>query len=130
MQYVQVLHAEAHPDIFRPAIDPDSTARFFTDRLAQDRNIVLVASIDEPVIGYVWCEERNNTGSFYAYESHGGHIHHISIHPSHRRRGIGAAPVDRALAMLKARGANRVTVDYWHFNETSRAFFRSAGFSP
>ena len=58
MQHVQTLHAEAYPEIFRRALDPESTARFFADIVTQDRNIVLVASIDERTIGYVWCEER------------------------------------------------------------------------
>jgi ribosomal protein S18 acetylase RimI-like enzyme len=104
MQHVQTLHAEAYHEIFRRVLDPDSTARFFADTLTQDRNIVLVASIDERTIGYVWCEERVSAGSFYAHESHSGHIHHVSVSPSHRRRGVGKTLVDQALAELK-RGA-------------------------
>jgi hypothetical protein len=72
MQHVQTLHAEAYPEIFRSVLDPESTSRFFADIVAQDRNIVLVASIDERTIGYVWCEERISAGSFYAHESIAG----------------------------------------------------------
>jgi ribosomal protein S18 acetylase RimI-like enzyme len=60
----------------------------------------------------------------------GKHIHHVSVSPSHRRRGIGRTLIDHALAALRDRGANRVTVDFWEFNEGSRAFFTSAGFLP
>jgi ribosomal protein S18 acetylase RimI-like enzyme len=130
MQSVQALHAEAYPEVFRGVLDPEATARFFEDTLMQAGNIVLVAAIADSTVGYIWCEERVRAGSFYAQDSHGGHIHHVAVSSEYRRCGVGMALVDRALSALKERGASRVTVEFWDFNEGSRAFFKSAGFLP
>ncbi len=129
MQHVQDVHAEAHPEVFQPVLDPGPAADFFAGVLTSDRNLVLVAEIDGDIAGYVWCEERERAETFYGKAAHTGYIHHISVTPEQRRAGIGKDLVANAVARLQDRGAVRVGVDFWSFNDRARAFFTGLGFA-
>jgi ribosomal protein S18 acetylase RimI-like enzyme len=129
MQCIQDLHAAAHPDVFRPTLDAAAAADFFTDLLANERNLVLVAETAGETIAYIWCEERQSAGSFYGAGAHTGYIHHISVAPGQRRAGAGRRLVSETLAQMKERGATRVGVDFWTFNDRARALFTGLGFA-
>jgi ribosomal protein S18 acetylase RimI-like enzyme len=129
MQGMQTLHAGAHPEVFKATLDSEPTTAFFTEVLSNDRNIVLVAETSDAIIGYLWCQERLPADSFYARTAHTAYINHLSVDPSHRRRGIGEALVERVMAELKERDVVRVGVDYWTFNRPARSFFASLGFT-
>jgi GNAT superfamily N-acetyltransferase len=50
-----------------------------------------------------------------------------TVHPDYRRRGIGRALVERAVAVARERGLEWVHVDY---EPHLRAFYRACGFTP
>jgi ribosomal protein S18 acetylase RimI-like enzyme len=129
MQHVQAIHAESQPAIFKSVLDAGQTTTFFEEVLSHEFNVVLVAETDGEVAGYVWCQDRPPADSFYAHSAHVGYIDHVSIDPGHRRRGTGAALIAAVLKELKRRGATRVGVDFWSFNEPARSFFAKLGFS-
>ncbi len=128
MQHVQDIHAEAHPQVFMRTLETEPAAAFFSKVLADNMNILLVAEQRGKPIGYVWCEERQPSETFYAHAEHTGYIHHISIKPNDRRRGVGRALVEKALVEMERRGVAHVGVDFWSFNERARAFFAEFGF--
>lgn len=128
MQHVQSIHAAAHPEIFVATLDAAATAKFFHEVLSNEHNLVLVAIISDTVAGYLWCEERSAPASVYRHATRTGYINHISVDPAYRRNGLGRALVEQAFAELKVRGANRIGVDHWAFNDTARSFFDSLGF--
>ncbi|WP_421725667.1 GNAT family N-acetyltransferase [Bauldia sp.] len=128
MQSIQTLHAEAHPEVFKPILDPIPSA-FFADLLSDPRNIVLMAEYDQAVVGYLWCQEHPPADSFYEVSAHTGYINHVAVDVARRRRGIGQALVEAAVAELESRGATRVGVDFWSFNAPARAFFAGLGFA-
>ena len=57
-----------------------------------------------------------------------GFIHHMAVGEAFRRRGIGAALVERALAALKAEGINKVALLVFNRNEAGNAFWEKMGF--
>ncbi len=129
MQSIQDLHAEAHPELFRPTLDPAATASFFADVLAKSSNLVLVAEVAGEAVGYVWCHEHLPVASFYRQAAHTAYINHISVASEHRGKGLGKALVEEVVAILKERGATRIGVDFWSFNDRARAFFTGLGFA-
>ena len=129
MQSIQDLHADAHPEVFRPTLDSGGAADFFAGLLANDHHLLLVAESAGNTIGYVWCEERQSTDSFHRLGAHTGYIHHVAVMPDHRRAGVGRQLIAEAIAKLKKRGATRVGVDFWSFNDRARAFFTGLGFA-
>jgi ribosomal-protein-alanine N-acetyltransferase len=56
------------------------------------------------------------------------HIHTIATHPDHRRAGVGAALLDRALAEGRAAHCNLATLEVRRGNAPAIALYQRAGF--
>ncbi len=126
---VQALHAAAFPERFKP-VGPDTfppgVAR---EILANSNNLVFIAEIDAEAAGYVYAEviSRPETSISYAYQI--VYIHHLSVRSQFQRQGIGSRLIDAVREATRARGIERVTLDFWTFNRTAEAFFKQQGFT-
>ncbi len=58
-----------------------------------------------------------------------GYIYHTAVSPEHRRRGIAAALVDKALAALREQGINKVALVVFSENKDGNAFWEKCGFT-
>lgn len=58
-----------------------------------------------------------------------GYIYHTAVSPMHRRNGIAAALVGRALEALKSCGINKVALVVFDRNEVGNAFWEKQGFT-
>lgn len=63
------------------------------------------------------------------HDSRRGFIHHMAVGEAYRRRGVGRALVEAALAALKAEGINKVALLAFKYNEAGNAFWERMGFS-
>jgi GNAT superfamily N-acetyltransferase len=127
---VQAVHASALPGRFKPP-GPDSfpTAEAAA-LLANSDNIVFLADVDRAAAGYAYAEvvRRAETSLTYAYEA--VYLHHISVRPEYRRRGVGSALLSAVRDSGYGLGIKLLTLDVWSFNEDARAFFQRQGFNP
>lgn len=127
---VQALHAGALPERFKPpgpdTFPPEEVRRI----LLEPRNLIFVAEIDGTPAGYAWAEFVHVAESPLRRAWDEVHLHHISVHPDFRRRGVAAALLDRVKESGRAQGIHLVTLQAWFFNENTRAFFRRQGFVP
>ncbi|MEM1447269.1 MAG: GNAT family N-acetyltransferase [Planctomycetota bacterium] len=57
-------------------------------------------------------------------------IHDFSINPSHRRRGLGQALMQRVLDYADDMGCGKVTLEVRSDNEAAQRLYRAAGFGP
>lgn len=56
-----------------------------------------------------------------------GYLHHLAVHPSHRRKGIGGRLVEHALAALKGAGIGKVHLFIFNTNTSGLAFWEASG---
>lgn len=121
---VQSKHAVALPWLFK---DKDLAREAAEALLRSDRNLVLIASVGGDPAGYIYAEFRafRESPLTFAYEAL--HIHHISVAKAFRRTGIGRALMRRVIAAARARKVDRLTADYWAFNEEAQVFFEGFG---
>ena len=126
---VQALHAEALPWLFKPPGPETFTPADASALLAKPDNLVFLAEVGSDPAGYAYAEvvRRAETPLRYAYDE--VHLHHISVRPAWRRRGVGEALVDAARQAASQRGIALLTLIVWSFNEGARAFFRRQGFT-
>jgi ribosomal protein S18 acetylase RimI-like enzyme len=126
---VQATHAEALPWLFKaPNADtfpPDAAAAI----VARAGAIVLLALVDTRPVGYAYAEvrRRGETGLTKGYES--VYLHHISVRPALRGRGIGSALLAALRSAAAEQGVARLELDVWTFNEPARRFFVRHGFA-
>jgi GNAT superfamily N-acetyltransferase len=91
--------------------------------LAKPDNLVFLAFLDEAPAGYAYAEiiRRPETSLTYPYEMM--HVHHISVRPQFRRRGVGSALLSAVRAWGRDLGIELLTTEVWSFNKDARAFF-------
>ncbi len=127
-RHVQAKHTAALPWLFKD--EPLSVAAAGA-MLEGPRNLVLMAQEAGEGVGYIYAEFRSFPETPYCHAYATAHIHHIAVAPAYRRRGVGRALMQRVVEAAKARGGvDRLTADFWAFNEESRAFFAGFGLAP
>ena len=57
-----------------------------------------------------------------------GYIYHTAVLPQYRKRGIGKALVEHAMAALEKEGINKTALVVFERNETGNAFWERIGF--
>jgi ribosomal protein S18 acetylase RimI-like enzyme len=105
-----------------PVPVPPPERLFFNDRTGADD--VLVALVEGELAGYVKVAPPTDAAS----NAHVQMVHGITVDGAFRRRGVGRALVDAAVAEARARGARRLTLRVLSHNEAALALYESAGF--
>lgn len=88
--------------------------------LHKAKSIVLVAAIEEKIIGSIIVLIRNNI-------SH-ARIYSLNVHPLYRRSGIGSSLMDAAIKLLKEKGFRKITLEAGINNRAARRLYKSRGF--
>jgi ribosomal protein S18 acetylase RimI-like enzyme len=129
---VQLQEAERLVDPRLPA--GEAMADAYVDHLhrwcERSSGTILVAEVDGNVAGFVAVMSRepftepDDPAGTYALVSD------LAVLERFRRRGIGQALLDRALALADANGATEVRVAVLAGNDGARALYQAAGFAP
>jgi len=127
---VQSLHASAVPERFKP-LGPDTFPATAARRLlANPSNLVFIAELDSEPAGYAYAEVVHLPESPLRHAWDEVHLHHISVRPAYRRKGVASVLLDSVRAAADEIGISLVTLQVWSFNEGAQAFFRRQGFTP
>lgn len=87
-------------------------------KLSHDRELILVATIEQQIVGAVM-------GGF---DGHRGWIYSLAVDAAHRRQGIGAALVRQMEALLRERGCLKLNLQVRASNAQVIAFYEELGF--
>ena len=63
------------------------------------------------------------------YDGHRGWVHLLAVAPAHRRRGVGAALMNRAAELLAAAGCPKLNLQVRARSPEAVAFYESLGFA-
>ena len=94
--FVQALHAEAHPDIFRRKPDPAPVSGWFAAAIADPNQRVWLAELDGNTAGYLVLRVIRRPPNPFKFADTYGLIDQIGIDPKARRRGLGRALIETA----------------------------------
>jgi ribosomal protein S18 acetylase RimI-like enzyme len=112
---VTALWREAFPDT--PAHNrPDQDIR---RKLAVQRELFLVAVDGDEVVG----------SAMAGFDGHRGWVYYVAVRVSHRRRGIGAALMQRVEEGLVDIGCSKLNLQVRAGNEEVVAFYRRLGYA-
>jgi GNAT superfamily N-acetyltransferase len=126
---VQAIHWSALPWRFKPPSPETFPPTAAAALLAEPNNLVFIAEVDSLPVGYAYAEviHRPETSFHYAYDM--VFLHHISVRPTHRKRGLGRALMGAVRSAASERGISLLALDVWTFNDEARLFFRRQGFT-
>lgn len=86
--------------------------------LARNEGLSQVAVIDGKIVGTVLA----------GHDGRRGFIHHMAVLPDYRRRHIGHALAETAIAKITAEGIDKTHIFCYQNNETGQNFWRDFGF--
>lgn len=124
-RYVAELFAERLPVLFRRDAAPtvDEERRFITQMQELPRSIVIVAEVDEDIVGML-----DFHGDQRPQRLHAGEFG-MSVSKSWRGRGIGARLLDYMLTWAESEGIRRVELQVMGNNAAAIALYEKAGFA-
>lgn len=128
--FVHGPHVEAHPHYFRPT-DRTEVASLLEQWLGAEDVAAFIARDEvRTPIGYLITRYVDRPPTPLHHRRRYLEIDQIAVDLAHRRRGLAHALVELAREEARRRGADRVHLATWTFNEGARAFFESEGFAP
>jgi len=126
--FVQKIHAEKHPDIFKPVENDGDLKQFFEYILSNDKNYILLAYIDSDPVGYIWISFELRPDNPFTFERKQVYIHHIVVHEEFRGQHIGNALFSEINNIARQKDIYNFALDTWAFNENAQRFFEKLGF--
>lgn len=121
------IHYDFDPLRFMKPVNPEQGyQRWFGSQLEKEDTILLVATDDEGIVGYVYAvfEERNYNDLLDACLK----LHDILVAERGRKRGIGEALIQETFKRGAERGAPRVVLLTASQNESAQRLFKRCGF--
>ena len=124
---MQYLHVEHRPDLYRKIDRPTTTKAWDYEASLEDNNMVMLgAEYEGKIVGFCIVEIRE-TQSKALVPCISAHIRNIAVCEDYRRMGIGKALYHEAVMRGKARGAERVDLKVYSFNDNAIEFYKSLG---
>jgi ribosomal protein S18 acetylase RimI-like enzyme len=126
---IQHFHAGFEPEIFRDPIDKAGLETLYTDILAKDGHVILLADKAGRAGGYLWYEiQHKHTDSLFINERRAIFVHHLYVAPAWTRKGIGRAFVTALKSALKTHNCRNIELDTLSQNAGAIEFYRALGF--
>lgn len=127
---VQKLHSDVHPWRFKEPGPESFTPADAAEFMNRPNRFTYLAYEDDEAKGYIVAEVREYPESGRVFAHAMIYVHHISVRPAARRRGIGKALIAAVKAHGESLGITLLALDTWTFNEQALAFFRDCGLVP
>lgn len=133
MSLLHGMHVEARPDMYVP-VEHIYSREEYMRRASGDGWIALLAEDGGgpeygtgKVIGIVFVELREHT---FMSDERSAYMHDLIVAPDARREKIGTMLYRMAEREARERGAVRLDLAVWSFNEDALAFYRAMGLTP
>lgn len=120
------LHAEYDRDRFTSFANPEGAARFYRSRFDTPESAVLVAEIDDRLVGFAYLE-RDDLNYAELLEN-GAWVHDIFVEEAARSKGIGKALMNAAVNVACEMGAKKLLLSVAVKNIAAQTVFANAGF--
>ncbi len=128
LSQVLEIHAVIRPDLFISGTRKYSGEEL--ESIFQDENRPVFIAEDEEgqVAGYCFCVLQRMEQSANMRESVTLYIDDLCVDERFRRRHVGRALCDYAIAFARRQGCYDVTLNVWEGNDDAIAFYRRLGF--
>ena len=129
LKQVGRVHYEGRPDIFRA--DAQKYDESALTALLQDKNRpILVAEVENSVVGYAFCVLQNTVGDPVLQDKLTVYIDDLCVEETCRGAGVGKVLYQAVLAYAKELGAYNVTLNVWAENKSALKFYEKMGLMP
>lgn len=125
---VQNLHAQLHPELFKP-FNRASMEKALEQDAANPNCRIFVAKKNEHFIGYILCLIKEVKENAFYYSFNTLYIDQLCVLKEHQKSGAGKLLMEKAEETALKHSIHRVELDHWSRNTVAAAFFRKNGYS-
>lgn len=126
MQKLHKVHVSGRPDLYIDMEHPYSKQKF--EEMVQDENFISILAEDgENITGICFASMRQRS---MMVDMCTAYMEDLVVDDSCRRQGIATALFRHAQQEAKRKGAKRLDLMVWAFNEDALAFYRKMGMTP
>jgi diamine N-acetyltransferase len=125
---VQSLHADAHPDVFKPVDLPGATAAFRAWLADPAWYFMLVVDDDGAPTGYVGAHVIEYPENPFMPGRAFLRLDQMAVLPECEGRGYGRALVRAVVDLARTLGIEEVQLSVWAFNERAQRLYQREGF--
>ena len=125
---LHALHQQARPDLFAPCRHL-FTREEFESMLGDPRQILLIAEAGGAPAGICAARLAQPPDCPFLHPAKALHIGDLFVEEGYRRRGVGRALLEAAQRLGREKGAQRLTLLVWPFNQGALAFYERLGFA-
>jgi diamine N-acetyltransferase len=125
---VQNLHAQIHPDMFKP-YDRASMTAAMSNFLQDESCRAYVAYNDGIPAGYALFFIREVKENAFHYNLKTLYLDQIAVLSQFRRDGIGRLLMEQAENLAKELAISKIELDHWSANTVAAQYFRKSGYS-
>ena len=128
MNELHALHAKSRPDIYVPAEHIYSEEQFL-DMLSDESTFAICAETEGEIAGICFFEVRQSGGNGKkgVAQNRIAFVNDIVVAEKFRRRGIAKQLFAAAEKTAKEKGAVRLDLMVWNFNEDALGFYKAMG---
>lgn len=127
-QSIQRMHADARPDVFKPAQLNEALVGWYRELLSQLENHVFIAEIDGEPVGCLYAKIVRRPENPFAYAMDFMLVDQLSVIPEYQGRGYGKRLLQAAFDLARTENLHRVILDVWAFNDHAIEFYKQQGF--
>jgi ribosomal protein S18 acetylase RimI-like enzyme len=81
-------------------------------------------------VGYIWFDVQTRPANPFSPARRRLYVHHLSVAPDARRRGVAAALIAHAEAYAEGEDLDEIALSHWAANTGAQQFFAAQGFTP
>jgi GNAT superfamily N-acetyltransferase len=126
---VLAVHATALPGWFKPPSPSSFPLKAAVELIVDPDSLVFLAELESEPAGYAYAEVIRRPEEPWREAHEMVYLHHISVGPAFRRKGVGEALIGAWRAAAEELGITLLALDVWSFNEDARRFFGRHGFT-
>ena len=130
LSQVLEIHAALRPDLFIPGTTKYTNEELATMISDPKRRIFVAVNESDTVIGYVFCEIKQQRGRNNLVPFQSIYIDDFCIDQNQRGHHVGKALFDFVRTEAKNMGCYEISLNVWEGNDSARKFYEAMGFRP
>lgn len=125
MREVHALHVKKRPDLYKDVDEPYPRDQFISD-IQNENMITVLAEENNEILGICMVSFREQT---CMVKKRTAYMDVLCVSEPYRRRGIGTSLFLYVQEATKMKGAERLDLMVWGFNERAYTFYEKLGMS-
>ena len=130
LSQVLEIHAAIRPDYFIPGTTKYSREELKSMLKDESRLIYIAADENDSVMGYAFCEIRNQPDRDNMVPFRSVYIDDLCVDKQIRGKHIGQALFHHICQKAKELGCYEISLAVWEGNDNARIFYEHQGFKP